>query len=129
MNNAIKEKPGGGFSLIELLLVIAIIAVLAAMLLPALAKTRTKGQTTVCLNNLKQLQVAWELYAGDHGDAIVPNKDDDDGAGNWVSLPGSWVLGNAQLDLATTNIQGGALYPYIKLPLVYHCPADKSVVT
>jgi prepilin-type processing-associated H-X9-DG protein/prepilin-type N-terminal cleavage/methylation domain-containing protein len=117
------------FTLIELLVVIAIIALLAALLLPALRKAKTQAHSTVCLNNLKQIQLAWEMYAGDHGDALVPNEDADDGTGNWVSLPGSWVLGNAQLDATATNIKTGALFPFLKSPAVYRCPTDKSTVT
>jgi prepilin-type N-terminal cleavage/methylation domain-containing protein len=61
------------FTLIELLVVMAIIAIPAAMLLPALAKAKVKGQTTACLNNLKQLQLGYLAYGHDNNDWMPPN--------------------------------------------------------
>src|SRR5688572_5564744 len=92
-----KKRRRNGFTLIELLVVIAIIAILGGMLLPALAKSKTKGQGIVCLGNLKQLQLAWMMYASDNGDRLVPNGDG--GAVGWVAgwLPTAQQATNVNL--------------------------------
>lgn len=67
------RKPGtqGGFTLIELLVVIAIIGILAGMLLPALSRAKEKGRGISCVNNIKQMALAYNMYATDNNDDIV----------------------------------------------------------
>lgn len=115
--------PYRGFSLIELLVVIAIIAILAGLLLSALVQAKARAQSVSCLNNLKQLQAAWLMYPSDYNDWLPPNISD-----SARNLPGSWVLGNAQTDLTTSNIQTGVIYVYSKAADIYRCPADQSSV-
>ncbi|HEX40678.1 MAG TPA: type II secretion system protein [Phycisphaerales bacterium] len=59
------------FTLIELLVVIAIIAVLMAVLMPALNRAREQGKRAACMGNLKQLTLAWIMYAMDNDDKLV----------------------------------------------------------
>jgi prepilin-type processing-associated H-X9-DG protein len=111
------------YGLANRLVVIAIIALLAGMLLPALVRAKSKAKAVACLNNLKQLQVAWLAYVTDNNDWLPPSISQ-----NERNLPGSWVLGNAKTDSDPTNIQTGLLYSYAPSAGLYHCPADASTM-
>ena len=120
-----KKKAPPGFTLTELLVVIAVIAILAALLLPALNLTKVKTLSTACLNNLRQLQVAYSVYSGDASDNLADNS-----AVETESGTNAWVLGNVQR--YSTNydhdITGGILYPQIKSLAVYRCPASHAFI-
>lgn len=118
------------FTLIELLVVIAIIAILAAILLPVLAAAKGRALEAQCINNTKELQIGWQLYATDNSDYMLPNSPYTYPAnqcwcpnGNNPGAQMNWTtdVGNTNVAVFTNTI----LAPYMSGQLgVYRCPAD-----
>jgi type II secretory pathway pseudopilin PulG len=76
LDSSIPHRPrGAAFTLMELLVVIATIAVLASLMMPALGRAQAMGRSSACLSNLRQIGVAWHLYLGDHGDRFPDRRD------------------------------------------------------
>jgi prepilin-type N-terminal cleavage/methylation domain-containing protein len=136
-----------GFTLVELLVVISVIAMLLAILMPALSKAREMGMKTVCTSNTKQLQLAWSVYAQNNNGSLVYAattrvKQSGDHALSWVTSAehpeASWVGcpcesegDNAVISSIFTKdpwyndeiIKMGTLYSCIKNVQAYRCPA------
>ena len=120
----------GGFTLIELLTVIAIIAILAAILLPALARAHERARGVFCLNNTRQLTLAWQVYADDHGTLLPYNLVMTElGARtnlNWVNNVMTWDLSSDNTNVATITEAGLGSYTAGQAA-IYHCPSDHAL--
>jgi prepilin-type N-terminal cleavage/methylation domain-containing protein/prepilin-type processing-associated H-X9-DG protein len=121
------RKQNGAFTLIELIVVVAILAMLAASLLPALAGTRPRGQHLACTNNLKQVGLAFRTWAIDHNGnmpmqvAYVMGGDSDD--------VGFRVLSYSQKSSPTSGSRGVSMMLLrmtneLSTPKVLYCPAE-----
>ena len=124
-NPGLKAAGRRGFTLVELLVVIAVLGILAALLLPALGKAKSKATVTVCINNLKQQMLCVHLYAADNGDSIPwPNWLDADAPGG-VPRPGwLYTLDVAAQGPARFQVDTGLFWPTLRDSRLYRCPMD-----
>jgi prepilin-type N-terminal cleavage/methylation domain-containing protein/prepilin-type processing-associated H-X9-DG protein len=134
--NSDPRRREGAFTLTELLVVIAIIAIIASLVLPALARAKARAQGSFCLNNTRQLTVAWMIYADEHNGQLAYNLGRSAripvampamvGApmgDNWVNNILSWGLGQDNTNTATLVETG--IGPYTsKAAALYRCPSD-----
>ncbi len=123
------------FTLIELLVVIAIIAILMAILMPALQRAREGGKRSACLSNLKQITLAWNMYADENDDKLVNGATGCTGIDNntWASGRFShrnelaWINSFSvdDWDVQMDGIKTGALWRYLPSEKIYRCPTGK----
>ncbi len=114
-----------GYTLLEILVTIAIIILLVSLTATGLGHSRSKARRLSCENNFRQLILTWNLYSADHQERLVSNVH--------LDLTAGWVRGSVQGKGATNildlTVPDGALFaPYLSDPLIYRCPADESSV-
>jgi len=129
-----RARRAGGFTVVEMLIVVAIIGILGALLFPVFARAREGGRSRACLSNMKQLGLAFQQYSDDNGRRYPY-------AGSFFTWGSgaSWVTGNngtgneladlgsgAYIEGRTANVENGAIYSYVKSSQVYMCPSNSD---
>jgi len=131
------------FTLIELLVVLFIIGVLAAMLLPALARAKQKAQGIQCMNNTRQMTLTWRMYSEDNNDRLILSSDDGRGTNPYQATDVTHYTNNyawawSHMDFSSpataydwdpaADIELRPLWQYNKNAAIHKCPADPSYV-
>src|SRR5690242_4616236 len=121
------QRPPRAFTLIVRLVVIAIIAILAAMLLPALSRSKAKAEAITCSANIKQLSLAWSLYADDFNDWLVNNHGVPETLARrqtWANNVQDWLASDDNTNL--TFLTDAKLGPFANRSTgIYKCPSDR----
>ena len=124
-----RQRHVRGFTLVELLVVIAIVVVLAAIIVPALNRAREMGKRTVCLSNIRQLTMAWLMYANDNRGRICCAHATPISWQNGVSpVLTSWGWVGLDPTYSGRAVTGGKLWTYLRDKRVYVCPDDPQAV-
>ena len=109
-----------GFTVPEMLAVVAIIVIIISLLLPSLSKARDATKTVICLSNLHQLGLGWRAYANDNRGIIMGAHTDRDNY-DWVDNDAAPALPTNELE---TNIRRGRMWAYVSELSMYKCPVD-----
>lgn len=137
-DTVLRHKSLYGFTLVELLVVISIIALLLSIMIPSLSKARDLAKSIVCRANIKNLSTAWTMYTlNDDGKLVGGHDCGRDSSINpatgepsfdWVDRPigddGKYTATSGNIEDEIRGIKKGLLYPYLNVPEVYHCPSD-----
>jgi prepilin-type processing-associated H-X9-DG protein len=114
-----------GYTLVELAVSMTVLVCMGGLICIQLNRTRTGSQQQGCWANLKQLQSGLQLYVTEN-EGRLPFTIEAQTYGYWQSIRGSWVLGNAQMDVGAHWITNGELWPYVNSLPAYRCPAYQS---
>lgn len=134
----VPSQTHGAFTLIELLVVIAIIAIIAAILLPVLSAARVRAEAAGCMNNSRQLMLAWVQYYNDNNDQLVNNYQGGQVSAeefnktyrSWVNNIMDWQVNDSYTGEAVTNTTGIVKAPFFQYTgntSIYRCPGDHFV--
>ena len=123
---AVARDSSHGFTVIELLVLVLLLSLLASSVLPALARSRRSDHVLQCLNNHRQLLIAWKMYAADNSDALIYNLSLSGSSLNWANNVMDWSANGMNTNLSL--LQKGPLAPYLGGQVTaYSCPADHYV--